>query len=130
MSTKATQDATPRASRQGSLAEFHDGFGCGDFGEPTDTDEDEDENEDETDIAHRDDTRSDIDYSQDVFTSEHGTHYHAVRYGTICACPNVHGETTSLGEAVKDGNLPCSVCHPIDYRDQPDEQIATVEGSL
>lgn len=120
MSTKATQDATPRASTQVSLAEFHDGFAC-DLGESEPPESNEGE------VVRRSDTRDDLDYSQDVFTSEHGDHYHAVRYGTICACPNVQGEKVSLEEAVEDENLPCGVCNPVDYRrERPDKG----EGSL
>lgn len=119
MSTKATQDATPRASTQVSLAEFLSSDGAHPV-EPPESNEDE--------VAQRNDTRDDLDYSQDVFTSEHGTHYHAIQYG-ICACPNLQGEKVSLEEAVKRGNLPCGVCHPVDYRRERPEQTATVEES-
>lgn len=121
MSIQATQDAASRASTQVSLAEFHDGFDC-DPGEPPESNEGEG--------SQRSDTRDDLDYSQDVFTSENGDHYHAVRYGTICACPNLQAQKVSLEEAVKDGDLPCGVCNPVDYRrERPDEQPAT-GGSL
>lgn len=125
MSTKVThQDARDGASRQGSLAEFLQGSACEDLGEsePADTDDAA------GNVAQRDDTRDDLDYSLTVFVSEHGTHYHAMQYG-ICACPHINGEKIPLGEAVKRGFLPCGVCHPADYRrERPDKQPATVEG--
>lgn len=107
----ATQDATSRASTQVSLAEFHDAFACDE--EPSESTESDSET---CDPVQREDTRDDLDYSQSVIISKHGSHYHAIQYGSICACPHVHGETTTLGEAVKSGKLPCSVCGPVDYR--------------
>lgn len=123
MSIQATQDAASRASTQVSLGEFLSGDGEGSV-EPTVT------NDVSCNIAQRGDTRGDLDYSQTVYTTEHGSHYHAVQYGGICACPNLEGTKVSLAEAVKDGNPPCGVCSPVDYRrERPDEQPATVEGS-
>ncbi len=119
MSTKATQDAIDGASTQVSLAEYLSGDGE-DPGEPPESNESE--------VAQRGDTRDDLDYSQEVFTSEHGDHYHAMQYG-ICACPNLQGTKVTLEEAVKRGYLPCGVCHPVDYRrKRPDKQPTTVKG--
>lgn len=116
----ATQDARDGASMQVSIAEFIEGSAC-DSGESTKSDEKTCE------VAQRDDTRDDLDYSQEVFITEHGDHYHAVQYG-LCACPHVNGTEVTLEEAVEDGNLPCSVCGVVDFRQPPDPQPTTLEG--
>lgn len=101
---------------QASLAEFHSDFDCENPGEPTESDDRACE------IAQRDGTRDDLDYSLTVFVSENGSHYHAEQYG-ICACPHINGEKITLGEAVKRGYLPCNVCGPVKVHKQDVERL-------
>ncbi len=100
------------ASVQVSLAEFLEGSACEnlDESEPGETDEVPPE------IARCNNFRDDVDYTQTVFASEHGSCYHGIQYEQICACPNTCGTKVTLAEAVREGYTACGNCESIDVR--------------